>query len=408
MLDLRGEALSGATPRALELYERALALHLEGRGDPASLAREAIAEAPGFAMACALEACTQLNLRDPAGGVRAMRALSRFPGRPRLERERLHFQGLAALAHGECDRALDAYDQLLADHPRDVLALQVAHSCDYHLGDAATLRDRPAWVRPAWTRDDPGWHAVLAMHAFGLEECGDYAQAEDAGQEALALDPHDLRAHHAVTHVLEMLDRARSGVRWMVSRRPYWSDDGPLAGHLWWHFALHLVDEGRFDRALAIYDQRIAVHADGPVSRYVDGASLLWRMTLAGADAGSRWETLAARWERLPRAGECAFNDLHAMMAYVGAGWREAAQRLLEAQHAAAARGGRNGAVVRVAGIPACRALEAFGRGDYATTDALVAGLGPVLHRIGGSRAQRSVLELTRQAAAQRDLRRVA
>ncbi len=402
MRDLRGEPVSGATPAALERFEQGLVLQLEGRGDPASLAREATIEAPGFAMAHALEACACLNLRDPAGGVRAMRALARFPGRPTLARERLHFHGIAALAHGDCEGARHAYDRLLAEHPRDVLALQAAHSCDYHLGDAAALRDRPAWVRPAWSEADRGFHAVLSMHAFGLGECGDYARAEEAGQQALELDPFDLRAHHAITHVLEMLDRSSAGVRWMASREKYWHDGGAVAGHLWWHLALHWLDEGEHARVLEILERRIGAGTGAPVSRLVDASSLLWRLGLAGVEAGARWQPLADCWESLPVEGACAFNDLHAMMAYVGAGRRESAARLLAAQRDAVARGGLIGAVVRVAGLPACRALEAFGRGAFAEAAAILGHLAPVAHRMGGSRAQRSVLQLTRAAALRR------
>jgi len=49
------------------------------------------------------------------------------------------------------------------------------------------LRDRIARARPAWTPDMPNYHAILGMHAFGLEETGHYARAEATGREAIAL-----------------------------------------------------------------------------------------------------------------------------------------------------------------------------------------------------------------------------
>ena len=53
----------------------------------------------------------------------------------------------------------------------------------------------------AWHRDVPGYHYVLGMHAFGLEESGDYARAEEQGRAALELDRRDPWAVHAVAHV---------------------------------------------------------------------------------------------------------------------------------------------------------------------------------------------------------------
>jgi hypothetical protein len=95
----------------------------------------------------------------------------------------------------------------------------------------------------------------------------------------------------------------------------------------------------------------------------------------------------------------CAFNDLHAMMAFVGAERWDCAERLLAAQVRRVERdGGVNQDMTRLVGLPACRALAAFGRGDYATADTLLRGLPPVAHRIGGSHAQRDILQLTRAA----------
>ena len=58
--------------------------------------------------------------------------------------------------------------------------------------------------------------------------------------------------------------------------------------------------------------------------------------------------------------------------------------------------------MTRLVGLPASRALAAFGRGDFATAARLLRALPPVAHRIGGSHAQRDVLHLTRAAAAAR------
>ena len=100
------------------------------------------------------------------------------------ERERHHLHALRLLAGGDWHGACNAWDALLLRHPRDALALQWAHLFDFYLGDAAQLRQRVARVLPAWDNADPLHAYVLGLHAFGLEECNLYAEAEATGRRA--------------------------------------------------------------------------------------------------------------------------------------------------------------------------------------------------------------------------------
>jgi hypothetical protein len=91
------------------------------------------------------------------------------------------------------------------------------------------------------------------------------------------------------------------------------------------------------------------------------------------------------------------------MMAFAAAGRSDLAQRLLAAQERRiAGPWGTNHDMTRLVGLPACSALAAYGRGHFARAEALLRALPPVAHRIGGSHAQRDVLQLTRYAAALR------
>ena len=54
------------------------------------------------------------------------------------------------------------------------------------------LRDRVGQVLPEWEASLPYYASVLAMHAFGLEETGQYRRAEEVARRALALDPRIL------------------------------------------------------------------------------------------------------------------------------------------------------------------------------------------------------------------------
>jgi tetratricopeptide (TPR) repeat protein len=399
--DARGCEVTGASAPALEHFERALAGFLAWNGEPREEARHARTAAPAFVMGHLLEAHLYLCSRDPADMREARRALQRARGLAQNARERMHAAAIATALAGDYKRARELLGIVLARHPRDLVALAVSHTIDHYLGDTRGLHARVAAVMPAWSAADPGYHGVLAMLAFGLEEAGEFGRAEDAALAALALEPGSLRAHHARAHVLEMQGRAAEGIRWMGERAAFWTGQGASSTHLWWHLALHHLELGNARHALEIYDRRIAGAAPS-LNELIDASALLWRLELRGVDLGARWRALAERWAPHAEDAFCAFNDLHAMMAFVGAGRRDLARRLLRAQRKRLAQGGTNQLMLLEVGWPACQALEAFGKEDYISAAAMLRGLPEVSHWLGGSHAQRGLIGLTLRAAEYR------
>jgi hypothetical protein len=364
------------------------------------LAREAAAGQPESAAAQLVEAARLVCSRDVRDYEAAGWAFARLRGLPMSARERAHTAALAAAIDGDLARACRIYDGILEDEPADALALWVAQVMDYYLGNAEALRERSGHVLARCSPDMAGYHAVLSMHAFGLQECGDYAAAEEAALRALELEPRDLRAQHALLHVYEMLGKPAEGLRWARRHGAQWD----AAHHMWWHVALFLVTLGRPLAALAVYELRLR---EETLAGLIDASALLWRLRLQRVDVGVRFDSLARRWEAHAEDAYCAFNDLHAMMAFAGAERWDLAQRLLAAQERRLARPGANRDMTRLVGYPACRALAAFARGEHRAAEALLRSLPPVAHRIGGSHAQRDVLQLTRAAAALRSTTRL-
>jgi hypothetical protein len=397
-VDARGCPVSGATPAALAHCENALAAALGWRGHADEPLARALQEAPHFVMPRLLQAWRLLGSRDPrvVGAARPLRAL--LAALPANERE--HLGAIDALLDDDYPLAKARLGALLRRHPRDVLALHVAHSLDYMTGDVAQLHERVAAVLPAWSRELPGHHAVLAMQAFGLVENGEVARAEQTARAALAGSPLDVRAHHLMAHVFENSHRPEAGASWMERHRDGW---GGHSAHCWWHLALFHLAQHHSAQALALYDERVRAGRPGELSHLIDASALLWRLHLSGGvDAADRWQELAAAWAPYVDDAYCSFTDVHAMLAFVGAGDGARAQRLEQALLHRQAQPTRYGATTRELGWPACRAVIAFGRGDFTLALTLLAGLPALSHRLGGSHAQRDVLHLTLQHAAQR------
>ena len=400
--DERGCPVSGATPVAAQAYERALAAFQGWRSGADEQLAVALQEAPRFVMAHVLQAYLLVCNRDPRRVRSAQAVLARAAGLPANDRERLHLAALAAVLADDYERAKALLGDLLRRQPRDALALQVAHAFDYVTGDVARMHDRVAAVLPVWSSGLPGYHAVLAMHAFALEECSEYELAEQAARSALALSPFDARAHHVMAHVFEMTARAEEGVRWMNEHVAGWGVETTVGTHCWWHLALFHLAQQRSDLALTVYDRHVRSARSGEVADLIDAAALLWRIQLREGDTGTRWDELATAWAPHIDDAFCSFNDLHAMLAFVGARDWERARRLELALAKGQSLHTRHGKTTRQLGLSACRALIAFGSGDDTRAATLLASLPALAHRLGGSHAQRDVLHLTLQRAVER------
>ena len=405
MEDRRGMRASTDNPKNLEIYEAALRGLNTYRGDPVAIIETALEADPDFVMGHVLRAQVLATMWERSVVPKVQASLARLKELDSRsnDRERAHARSIERWTAGDWNGARGVLDRLLAEEPRDLLALQAGHLADFFHSDRDNLRGRIARALPAWSRDDPGYGFVLGMHAFGLEECGNYSQAEETGRHAIEIDPEDCWAQHAVAHVMEMQARQPEGIAFMEARRANWAQaDNTFAFHNWWHTALYNLDQDRIDRALEIYDQGVRPEPAEVQLMMLDAAALLWRLHLRRIDVGKRWDELAAAYEKSGEAGFYAFNDMHAMMAYVATGRMKAAASLLEAAEGAARNGGTNGMMTREAGLSILRAVEAFGRECYGEAVDL---LMPVRYRanvFGGSHAQRDILHRTVIEAALR------
>ncbi|WP_428665423.1 tetratricopeptide repeat protein [Reyranella sp.] len=395
-------ALSGASADAREHYERALGLFRLYSGDPLAAADAALADSPGFAMAHLLKAWLNLLGTEPAGIDAARAAHATAAPHCRTAQEKGHLAAVGHLAEGRWHDASRAILRVSTDHPHDLLALQAGHQIDFFTGNARLLRDRIARALADWSADMPGYHALLGMHAFGLEEMGDYGSAEIAGRRAVELEPRDGWGQHAVAHVLEMQGRTGDGIAWMRDNADAWSCDSFFAVHNWWHLALYHLDRGETGEVLRLFDGPIFGARSGVAMDLLDAAALLWRLHLRGEAVGDRWTAVADNWQPFASAGNYAFNDAHAVMAFVGASRPERIAEVMDAQDRAMASAGDNARFTREVGRPVVLGLKAFGEGDYAGCIAAIQPVIPIANRFGGSHAQRDLLDLTVLEAALR------
>jgi tetratricopeptide (TPR) repeat protein len=403
--DHHGLELSGATNRSLDIYAEALRAFNCYRGDPVAIIDRAIEIEPGFAMGHILRGHLHVSLWEKSVVPEVEQTIARLRALPDdcNDRERRHIYALQQWADGDWEGARSTLERLSAEYPRDLLALQMGHLCDFFLGDRENLRGRIARALPHWTREDPGYPFLLGFLAFGQEECGAYAVAEETGRHALELEAEDCWAHHAVTHVLEMQCRQAEGIAFMASREKHWAQpDNAFMFHNWWHNALFHLDQGNSEGALEIYDRGVRAEESEIQLMLLDAAALLWRLHLQNVDVGNRWGELADRYASDDEAGFYAFNDAHAMLALIASGREVEAKERLEAVASAARDATTNAQMSSQVGLGVARGIYAFGTGDYAAAVDFLLPLRNRTHTFGGSHAQRDLFHRTLIEAATR------
>lgn len=401
--DAQGESLSTTDRASLAAYDQALDLFNSYRMDPVAVLTPALARDPQFVSGQLLMAGLMLSAVDPQlhGMAKACLDAAAASRQKANAREQSLLAALAAWSSGDLLRANQLLGRHLLEHPRDILALQLAHVGDLVLGQSFMLRDRVARTLTRWGAQDKAYGYVLGMHAFGLEECSEYARAEAVGRRAVELQPHDAWGVHAVAHVCEMQGRVADGIAWMQATQPHWGRDCSLAVHNHWHLALMQMNRGDTDAALALYDQAVAPAPEAIALNLSDASALLWRLSLRQVDVAERWQALAARWRQQAAWGCYAFNDMHAMLALVAAG-DEAAARAGLAAITTAAHAPRGTQAWRTVALPACQAIQAFVAGRHAHAMELLLPLLAHHQALGGSYAQRDLLHLTALEAASR------
>lgn len=399
--DLQDNPLTGASTEAAEYFNQALAAFNIYRGDPVALLDDAIEASPDFAMAYILKAYLYALATEPEATEEAAGIVAKVKSLSLDERAASHVAALDHLVAGDWTRAALALDRHSMQWPRDMVALQCGHLMDFYRASARDLRDRIARALPHWSDTIPGHSCVMGMYAFGLEESGDYARAEDAGRQAVAVEPRDCWAHHAIAHVMEMQGRAEDGIGWMIAREPLWTgDDNFFQVHNWWHRALFHIELEQFDQALALYDGPVRGHKSAVALDLVDASALLWRLSLSGCDVGDRWSELAGSWDNHADGKLYPFNDWHAAMAYLGAGRDNDVERLLASMRAP--NGPETATWARTTGVPLVEGFSAFWRGDYDFATEKLHSARFVANSFGGSHAQRDVIDGTLLEAAVR------
>lgn len=290
----------------------------------------------------------------------------------------------------EAIRALDLANRL---DPTDTLSVKMGHALRFMLGDAPGMLRAMDVSLARLPRDHVHRGFLLGCRAFALEENGRYAEAEREGLQAISLRPDDAWGLHAISHVHEMTGRIDEGIALIEGHETTIRASNNFGGHLFWHLALFRLEQGDAAEALALYDREIRRDKTDDFRDIANAASLLMRIELMGYGVGNRWEELADKSEARIEDRSLIFADLHYTLALMGAGRLAKAQKLAHSMQFLAPRPLAQEAAWHAAGSAIGAGLSAFMAGDMAKAYSRLAPLRRPAQSIGGSHAQRDILE---------------
>jgi len=401
--DRRGLEFSAASPEAVAALDAATDSYLGFRRDTGDKLKAVFAADADMVMAHVVRGYFMMLMGNRALVPRAEQAAAAAEARfdAATARERQHTAALRAWTKGDWVCAVDLWEAILLDHPRDLFALRLAHFMHFYLGRIEHHRDSLARVIGDWHAGVPGYQYVLGMRAFGLEEAGDYAEAERVGRQAVEIDPTDTWSIHAVAHVLEMTGRAQEGIAWIKRDEAKWEGlVHNFANHVWWHQAMFHLQTDDVAGVLDLYDRRFWAQPSEDYLDHSNAVATLMRLEFRGVDVGERWRQLADLAAARLQDQALPFADAHYMAALAG---RRPEQAEALARNIAAyvdAYDNTAADIYRRVGLPLAQAVEAYGRGAYGQACDLLLPVRYDLVEIGGSRVQRDVFhQLLIQAA---------
>lgn len=385
--DRYGNRLSTSSSVARDAYVIGVDRLLSGGCGIDEAFRDAIAADDGFALAhIALARSLQVLGRGREAKAPLERALALAPNT--TAREQSHVAIFARILTGQGADALPMIAEHLKHWPRDAMVLAPATGVFGLIGfsgKAGREVEQLDMLAPFATHYGEDWwfRTVLAFAEIELDK---YDTGLKNIETALRAFPRNAHAAHIKAHLFYEKGQREEGLAYLDQWSASYPRDGQLHCHVSWHLAVWSLETGRHEQAWKIY--REALHPGGSwgpqINVLTDCASFLARAEMAGEPRHPElWRDIsqyAARW--FPNSG-IIFADMHSALAFAMAGDVDALAKIIESPKGPAAD------IL----APIARGFDALARRDWTR---VVDELNPVLQtheRVGGSRAQRDLLD---------------
>lgn len=385
--DRYGLCLSTGSQDAAEAYQQGLDQFLAGQSGVEPALQRALRADPGFTPAhVALARHHQsFGRMDMA---KAALAAARACDRVLTPREAAQRQIFGHLIEG---RPTEGYRQIRAHlhaHPCDALVAQTLLGVFSLIGFSGRAGREAEhlviadYLAPHYEGD---WWFPAQM-AFAHLELGQFAPAETQIELALARNPDSAHAAHIRAHLYYETGATADGLAFLGQWMQGYDRAGLMHCHNAWHVALWALATGDEARMWQVVDHDLSpdVSQSPAINIVTDLAALYYRAGLAGVTIGQdRWQALGDYAQRAFPSPGMGFVDVHAAVIHAMSGNAPALDQLAK---------DAKGPIADL--VPLCaEAFRAIAAQDWAGAEARLIPVLAQSERIGGSRAQRDIIE---------------
>ncbi len=399
--DFRGHKLTTSNELAAKSCANAMDSYMQRKSDVTGHLQAAIEHDPECAIAHAYQGLMLHGAKNATyqNMVNESLAKAKQFSSNISDREHFYIKALEFASKGQLLDAVSCFEAILETCPTDGFALSLCQAELFWLGDMRRSLAASSLVAPHWNGNIPGYSEFLAMHAFDLEEAGQYQEAEAAGRLAVDIQPANIWATHAVTHVMYMQGRHTEGIDWISGLQDNWQDVGQMQFHVWWHKCLFHLERAEHDAVLEGYDNWVRNREHSLVQAlpdlYIDlqnGSSLLWRLELAGVDVAHRWQEMADVVVGRVADMSSPFTSAHFAVILAAVKDFSACEQLIDAiKHYSHNGEGTLTSHYAKAALPAAQAAVAHRRGEYQQVVDILYPARKNLWLMGGSHAQQDL-----------------
>ncbi|MEX1034826.1 MAG: hypothetical protein WDZ54_02635 [Sneathiella sp.] len=389
MQDCYGNEVSTGSRAALDAYDEGVALFLAAQAGAEDAFRRAVAFDPHFALAHAALARHYQMYARPMDAMKSIIS-ARELGAGYTVRERSHVAIIGQLIEGNGAMAYANIKRHTADHPRDVMMLQPCAGVFGLIGFSGRI-GREAEIFAFFDNlkhayDNDWWFDSIL--AFALIELGRLGEAEPIIERSYKNNPANANAAHYKGHYHYEAGEHQSGWEFVRKWLEGYDRKSLMHCHISWHEALWALELGHKDDAWRIIEEAVRPGAawGPPINVLNDMVSFLLRAEIAGEPRRQDLWQEASNYARIHFATPgVSFADAHAALAHALAGNEAALVKLRETSN-----GFASDMVNALADT-----FAAFAHSDW---QRVIDSLVPLMashERLGGSRAQRDLLEFT-------------
>lgn len=305
-------------------------------------------------------------------------------------REAAQIDIIGDLIEGRGPQGYQRVRQHVAEHPRDIMLAQTCAGVFGLIGfsgQSGREAEQLAYMSMLKPHYGDDWW-FLCQHAFAQMEAGQIGPAEANIERSLQLRPDAAHSAHVRSHLYYENGASGEGYAYL---KDFWGAYQPSAYlhcHISWHVALWALDLGDMDAMWQIFEHHVVPERKGapPLNIMTDSVAILYRAGLAGETVPRhRWQQISDYAAAKFPAPGLAFADAHAALAHAMAGERDRLETVIE--------GAKGPAAPVVASVAKAFRALAEDRPDGEAAIAHLVGIMGEHERLGGSRAQRDLVE---------------